>query len=118
MATKSFSQANEPAPANEPWFGLYRELGKTEARQSFLHLLNKLKDESSSVAITDRGEKVAVIMGYKQFQILMSILKEHGRCAGENPLAGLIVRAGDLEKGKAAVDSLFQESLRKTSETI
>jgi hypothetical protein len=47
-----------------PWLRPTGELGKTEARQSFFQLLNELQDNINSlVTITDRGKKVAVLIG-------------------------------------------------------
>lgn len=119
MSVSKFRFARNPAPAaREPWIGEYKELGKTEARQCFLHLLDDLKDKPTSMAITDRGEKVAVIMGYKQYQLLIAIFQQHTKAAEKNPFAGLITKIGDLEKGQAEINALFQESLMKTSDSI
>ena len=109
---KSPSGKNE---ASRPWFwfGQYDELGKTEARQSFLRLLNDLQDSITSLAITDRGKKVAVLMGYKQYEALISIIKQQTKPVDRNPLAGLISYTGDLEKNRRKVNKLFEKSLKR-----
>jgi PHD/YefM family antitoxin component YafN of YafNO toxin-antitoxin module len=105
--------ALNPDRTISPWFKPAGELGKTEARQSFLRLLNDLQDSIASLAITDRGKKVAVLMGYKQYEMLVSMIKQHSKPADKNPLAGLIKYTGDLEKTKRRVSKLFEESLKR-----
>lgn len=99
------------------WFGLYKELGKTEARQLFLRLLDELRQESTTVAITDRGEPVAVIMGYKQYELLVTALNQ-GKAANEQALEGLIIKAGDLEADNQRIKRLFRKSLQKTRKNL
>ncbi len=118
MATARPTRPNNPPAAQEAWFGWYKELGKTEARQSFRQILDDLKNTPTLIAITDRGEKVAVIMGYKHFQILLAILNQHRDQAGKNPLAGLIRKVGNLDKGKKKVGKLFQDSFKRTRDSI
>lgn len=98
-------------------FGDYEEVGKTEARQEFLRLVDELQEKGTSVAITDRGQKVAVMMGFKQYEALISILKA-ARKPGKNPLAGSIQKVGDLDKTTSTVHSLFEQSVKKSAESI
>lgn len=80
-----------------------------------MSLLDELESESKSVAVTDRGKRVAVIMGYKHFRALVDMI-----CASAesqpDPLEGLIVSLGDLDQ--THIDSLFAESIQNTSEKI
>jgi prevent-host-death family protein len=100
------------------WFGDYEELGKTEARQQFLSLVDSISHEAKSVAITDRGKRVAVIMGYKQFQVLMDLLGKKNDTLQKNPLDGLIVKVGNLDADSEKVNALFQASVKRTTDTI
>ncbi len=103
--------------SNSTWFGKYEELGKTEARQSFLRLLDEIQSESTTVAITDRGERVAVIMGFKQYELLVTALKQR-QLTDAKPLEGLIVKAGDLEADNLRVKKMLRKSVQKTSKSI
>lgn len=118
MFTAQAEPDKNPEQKKEFWFGRYKELGKTEARQAFLRLLDDLQEESATLAITDRGEKVAVIMGYKQYKTLIAILEHHAQAVGKNPLAGLITKVGDLDKSMAKVNTLFKQSFKKTADSI
>lgn len=105
---------------SELWFGEYQELGKTEARQSFLRLLDGLESERTTFTITDRGEKVAVIMGYKQYLTLLHLVQKQQSAGAEkkNPFEGLICRVGDLDQSKQRVNELFQKSIKKTRQKL
>lgn len=118
MAVAEKHLGKNPAHAGYPWFGNYEELGKTEARQQFLSLVDGIDEQTKSLAITDRGKPVAVIMGYKQFKALVDVLKKNADATQQNPFDGLVVHVGDLEKSNKKVNALFQKSLKKSAESI
>ena len=104
--------------ARANWFGDYEELGRTEARQQFLSLVDNISHEAKSVAITDRGKRVAIIMGYKQFQGLMDLIGKTTDNLQKNPLDGLIVKVGNLDADNKKVKALFQASVKHTSDAV
>jgi prevent-host-death family protein len=111
--------ASDPNTSVNGWFGDYKELGKTEARQEFLRLLNDLRDEHASVAITDRGEKVAVIMGYKHYQALIAVLNNGSReKLGTNPLSGAIKKVGNLKQSSKEIKALFEQSTKRFNKSL
>ena len=65
-------------------------------------------------SVTDRGEPVAVIIGYKQFQALIAALgyKEE---INQKSLAGLILSAGDSDASNEKVKRLFGKSIRRSA---
>jgi prevent-host-death family protein len=96
-----------------PWFGTIGELGKTEARQSFLQLLNELTKKPASVAVTDRGKRVAVIMAYQQYEALLNKAAQSQQKTNQSPLVGLITDVEDFKTGQAEVDKVFKQSLKR-----
>jgi prevent-host-death family protein len=110
-------RASNNSGAQTHWFGQYQELGKTEARRLFLHLIDDLRTESTTVAITDRGQPVAVIMGYKHYKILIEALDQDHEVQA-HPLDGLIIKVGDLEADSKQIKKLFRQSVQNTRESL
>lgn len=107
-----------PAPMDYHYFfAASEECGKTEARQQFLNIIDVVHQEAKTLTITDRGEKVAVIMGYKQFQLMMEMIAQQVSTPTFG-LQGLIVNSGDLDADNQKVNELFDASLKKFSESI
>lgn len=111
------ARMNPPAKDRQSLSGFFlgaeKALGKTEARRSFLYLMDELQRKLVPLVVTDRGEKVAVIMGYKQYKTLLAALGQRSKLNGENPLDGLIVNVGDLEGSEVKVNALFQRALKR-----
>ncbi len=49
-----------------------KRLGKSEARQQFLPLVNSVAEEGSRFEITDHGVTVAIVLGYEEYQRLLA----------------------------------------------
>jgi prevent-host-death family protein len=92
-----------------------KQLAKTEARQDFFQLLNSVESEPTVLKITDRGREVAVIMGIRQYQMMLDMLQKYIPEADKDPLAGLIADIGDLDRGAEKVKALFKESISKSA---
>lgn len=120
MAALNKQLGKNPAPIDYHYFfAACEERGKTEARQQFLNIVDVVQQEAKSLTITDRGEKVAVIMGYKQFQLMMELISQRVSTPTPNfGLQGLIVNTGDLDSGNQKVNDLFDASIKKFSESV
>jgi len=90
-------------------------LGKTEARQDFFNVLNEVEAEPIALTITDRGKKVAVIIGIKQYEIMLGMIQKHMESAGDDPLAGLFASVGDLDQDAQKINAIFQNSVTRTA---
>ena len=121
MAVAESKLGKSPAPADaqpsDHWIGECKELGKTEVRQAFLHLVDELQEEDFTVAITDRGEQVAVMMSMKFYRNLVAILKPNSK-PGENPFVGTFKKVEDLEKSNEKVNSIFKQAIKKSASSI
>lgn len=118
MPTSELRRKN-PAPGiDDQFFGKSVELGKTDARHTFLHLIDEISATDTTCSITDHGKKVAIIMGYKQYRLLVEFLQKHAGKAGKNPLAGLIEKVDDLEKANAEMIGIFEKAVEKSAESI
>ena len=114
------SDSENPSASNRmPEHGpdYYMELGKTEARQAFLQLVDQVQEEQLPIAITDRGEKVAVMMSMKLYKSLLEILKPRSK-PGINPFAGTFKTVGNLDKASAEVSTLIDKAVKKSARSI
>lgn len=91
-------------------------VGKSEARQRFLPLVNAIAHGAEPVEIADHGKVVAVLIGKQKYDWMLSQLKDKPR--KKNPLLGAITVLGDLEEGSKEISKLFEASLKRTARKL
>jgi prevent-host-death family protein len=116
--SQSVSKSGDKAYRGSFPFLSIQKVGKTEARQDFFNFLKQVESEPTSLKITDRGHEVAVIIGIKQYEIMLDMLQKYMEGSNEDPLAGLSITIGDLAADSKKMDALFQESVARTAKQL
>ncbi len=96
-------------------------IGKTQARQNFLPLVEELDKTCSVVEITDHEKPVAILMSYNHWVALMSklaILGKGDRTVKPPNLLGSIAIVGDLDEGSRKAAAKFSSSLKNTARKL
>ena len=95
-------------------------LGKTQARQMFLPLVDELSKNPRVVEITDRDEPVAVLLSHKHFTALLSLVGKSAMKEGKlkSSLVGSVTILGSLEQGSKKIAEDFQQSIKRSAETL
>lgn len=102
-------------------FGLKRSrIGKTEARQRFLPLVNQLANESMVFEITEHDKPVAMLVSYGRWAAMVSQLKALTKNAEPKPidLRGSIEILGDLEAGSKRAGEELLRSMRRRAKNL
>ncbi len=97
-------------------------IGKTQARQNFLPLVDKLSRSVSAVRITEHDKPVAMLLSYNHWLALVSkiaMLSKKDLLTGKRPnLIGSIELIGDLEAGSQFAAEVFTLSIKKSAEKL
>lgn len=97
-------------------------IGKTQARQNFLPLVEDLQKTCSAVEITDHEKPVAILLSYSHWVALMSklamLVKQEDRTVKPPNLVGSIEIVGDLDAASKKAAAKFSGSLKNTAEKL
>jgi len=90
--------------------------GKTQARQDFLPLVDRLEQSSIIVEITDRDKPVAVLLSYSHWLALASKLSMLSKREGVKlpNLVGSLRINSDLQVASDKIAQKFQKSIKQT----
>ena len=103
-------------------FNIQQEsLGKTEARQSFLPLVDELSHSAKAIEITDHQMPVAVLVGYSQWSAIISklaVLMKPAKATTRVNLIGSVKIIGDLEAGSKRAAEQFRKSINRSSKIL
>jgi len=96
-------------------------IGKTQARQNFLPLVEDLNKTCSAVEITDHEKPVAILLSYSHWVALMSklaMLVKQQRMVKPPNLVGSVEIVGDLDAASKKAAAKFSASLKNTAEKL
>lgn len=99
----------------------YSTIGKTQARQNFLPLVEELHKTRSAVEITDHEKPVAILLSYNHWVALMSklaMLVKQERLVKPPNLVGSIAIVGDLDAASKKVAGKFSKSIKDSAEEL
>lgn len=88
-------------------------LGKSEAREQFLPLVDLVASGSGPVEITDYGKVVAVLISKREYEWLSSTIRQKPQ--PKRSLAGSAVLLCDLEKASREMAADLQASIERTA---
>lgn len=88
-------------------------LGKAEARTKFAPLVESLAANGGTVEITDYGTVAAVMLGYKDYMLLLA--QARAPLKPKIQLRGSAKLVGDLEAATKDVSRLIIQSVKKTA---
>lgn len=94
--------------------GTIKSLGKSEAREQFLPLVDAVAGGAGPIEISAHGKVVAVLMSKNEYDLMKAGFKEKSA----KSLCGLGTLVGNLEEGSAEIAALFQKSLKETAEGL
>jgi len=102
--------------------GLKQEtIGKTQARQTFLPLIDELDQTAKAVKITDHEEPVAVLIGYSHWSAVISKLSAFMKPISTAPtieLMGSVKIVGDLEVSSKRIAKEFKKAIHKSGRKL
>ncbi len=90
-----------------------KTIGKTEARQRLLPLINELDQSNKAVEITDHDKPVAVLIGYHHWSAVISKLSASAKLISVKPkieLMGSVKIIGDLEAAGKRMTKEFEKA--------
>lgn len=93
-----------------------KKLGKAQAREQFAPLVTALSQAGGVVEITDYGKVAAVMLGYKDYLLLLAQAKQPFKA--ERKLAGSAKLIGDLEEASRQISDSINESIRKSAREL
>ena len=96
-------------------------VGKTEARQSFLPLVDELSHSAKAIEITDHQMPVAVLVGYSQWSAIISklaMLMKPAKTTTKVNLIGSVKIVGDLEVASKRAAEQFRKSINKSGRIL
>jgi prevent-host-death family protein len=102
-------------------FGFVREtIGKTEAREKLLPLIDGLLKKNNIVEITDHGKPKAVLISYTHFLALLGQVRvvskpKHMR---EKGLMGTVKIVGNLAAGSKKLATEFEQAVKRSAEQL
>ncbi len=120
MTTNKYPQ-NHISEQASALLGLDTEaMGKTQARQEFLPLVDDLKKHPRTIEITDRNNPVAVILAYDQYAALVSQLAKLTKKTARNKpdLRGSVIIVGDLESASKEMAKEFEEAIERSAANL
>lgn len=116
------TKAEELKNKGTAMIGLSRStIGKTQARQNFLPLVEELQEKCLAVEITDHDKPVAILLSYNHWIAIMSklaILSKAEKMVAVPNLLGSVAIVGDLDAGSKKAAKQFTISLKKTAENL
>jgi prevent-host-death family protein len=86
-------------------------MGKSEAREKFLPLMDKVAKQKTTVEITDRDNSIAVIIDYSEYQILLA---KTGMQTQKFQLVGSLAEKGDIEKASKEISKDLNAALKRS----
>ncbi|CAN5458454.1 hypothetical protein BH11CYA1_BH11CYA1_00360 [soil metagenome] len=92
-------------------------VGKTQARQNFLPLVDALSQTGTAIEITDHDKPVAVLLSYSHWLAIiakLTMLSKNDQVSLPLNLVGSIQITGDLAAGSKKAAAFFSQSLQKT----
>ncbi|HEY9778352.1 MAG TPA: hypothetical protein V6C81_31610 [Planktothrix sp.] len=97
-----------------------KSIGKTQARQNFLPLVDGLGKSASAIEITDHEKPVAMLLSYTHWLALISKLAmlSKGEHHDRPNLIGSIQIVGDLEPASKKAAERFTRSIKETGEKL
>ncbi len=100
----------------------HESVGKTQARQNFLPLVDGLSQSALAVEITDHDKPVAMLVSYNHWVALVAklrMLSNKDQFASSRPnLIGSVEVVGDLEEGSQIVADAFSRSIKESAENL
>jgi hypothetical protein len=121
MLTNKFSRGRVEEQMNS-LLGLKQEtIGKTQARQAFLPLIDELDEKAKAVRITDHEEPVAMLIGYNHWSAIVSKLTGFMKPTsdkGRIELMGSVKIIGNLEAGSRSIGKKFEKAINKSSKKL
>jgi PHD/YefM family antitoxin component YafN of YafNO toxin-antitoxin module len=88
-------------------------LGKAQARQNFAPLIEPLATVGGTVEITDYGKVAAVMLGYKDYALLLA--QASAPIKSKMQLRGSAQLIGDLEEATKEISQSIVDSIEKTA---
>jgi PHD/YefM family antitoxin component YafN of YafNO toxin-antitoxin module len=99
-----------------------QSIGKTEARQRFLPLVDALCQSATAVEITEHDKPVAMLLSYSHWIALVTkleMLSSRERISIKQPnLIGSVQVLGDLEAGSAVAAETLTKALKDRAERL
>ncbi len=95
-------------------------VGKTQARQEFLPMVDDLKKHPRMIEITDRNNPVAVLLGYDQYAALVSQLAKFIKQSLKKKvdLMGSVIIVGDLEAASKEIAEEFEKAIERSAASL
>lgn len=95
-------------------------MGKTQARQEFLPLVDDLRKHPRTIEITDRENPVAVLLTYDHYAALISQLSKLTKKDPEKKLnlMGSVIILGDLESASKRIAEEFEKSIERSAANL
>lgn len=94
----------------------HKKLGKAQAREQFAPIVESLSKDGGLIEVTDYGKTAAVIMGYKDYLVLIAQSKEPFK--PKRQLAGSAVLLADIEEASKQISETLIQSIEKTSREL
>ena len=97
-------------------------IGKTEARKKFFPLVDELSHSIKALAITDRQEPLAVMVGYNQWLAIITkldtLLKPAKKVPQKINMVGSVKIIGDLDAGSKRIAERFKQAVDKSAKKL
>ncbi len=97
-------------------------LGKSEAREQFLPLIDAVAEGAAPISISDHGKPVAVLLSKQDYDWMVARMriksKTQIKSQPKNSLQGSIILLGDLEEGSREIVKMIQKSIEKTGREL
>jgi prevent-host-death family protein len=92
-------------------------IGKTQARQEFLPMVDDLQKHPRTIEITDRNNPVAVLLSYEYYAALVAQLSKltQNSFKKQVDLRGSVTIVGDLEAASKEIAEEFAKSIERSS---
>ncbi|HEY9870732.1 MAG TPA: hypothetical protein V6D08_16315 [Candidatus Obscuribacterales bacterium] len=113
-----YSQDTTMSPVNRqrPTTKLDRVLGKSEARDKFLPLVDELASRGGIVKITAYGKPVAVLMSHNDYLVLRA--KAEQPLEPKRALVGCFELVGDLDEASKEVAAMIRKSIARSTNEL
>ncbi len=95
-----------------------RVLGKSEAREQFLPLIDAVVGGAGPISIADYGKPVAVLLSKQEYDWIIAQAPKKPKPRSKNSLVGSITLLGDLEEGSKEIAKMFQDSIEKSAREL
>ncbi len=92
------------------------KMGKSEAREKFLPLVDSLSQKKTAIEITDRGHPVAVLIDYASYLALLT--KSGIKKKPSFELVGSLVEIGDIEEGSREIAAELNAAIERSASEL